>query len=133
MSRRSKHAGAETRATLKVCGFRLDERCDGRLREVAGRFGTTPSKYAKAVLTTHLLGDGPEPAGTPAAPALDDLGAFLHQVRDELFQEAERQGKRVDALTARVNALVANVNVLAQRVGEVDKQLADFLARVEPM
>jgi hypothetical protein len=137
MSRRRKNVGSEDQPAVKVYGFRLDETCDQRLREVADRFATTPSRYAKAVLTTHLLGHGTSseetPSGTPLAHGLDDLGTFLRQVRDELLQAAEDQGKRLDALTARVNALTTHVNALTKRVGEIDGRLADFLTRVEPM
>jgi hypothetical protein len=133
MSRRRKNPGAKVSATPRVCGFRLDERCDQKLREKADRFATTPNQYARAVLTTHLLGDATEPTATPAAEGLDELGTFLHQVRDELLLEAERQGKRLDAFTGRVNALAERVKDLIERVQEVDQRLADFLTRVEPM
>src|SRR5690242_18628305 len=112
MSKRRKNEGSEGEAKLKVYGFRLDEPCDQKLREMAAVFGTTPSLCAKGILTKQLLANGTSPspngsaapaAGTPSAQDLNELGTFLRQVRDELIEEAERQGKRLDALTARLN------------------------------
>ena len=133
MRRRRQNAGPGAGGEPKVCGFRLDEAADRRLRELAGRFDTSPSRYAKGVLLAHLLVDGAAPAGVPPAADLDALGAFVRQVRDEFLREAEQQGKRLEALAARVNALVAHAKALTERVAEVDRRLADFLGRVEPM
>jgi hypothetical protein len=133
MTRRRKNPEARNSARPKVCGFRLDEQCDQKLQEVATRFATTPSQYARAVLTTHLLGGTAETANTLRSAAVDEFGTFLHQVSKELQEEAERQWKRLDALTARVNALTEHVKDLIERVQEVDQRLADFLTRVEPM
>ena len=112
------------------------------LAACSSRFATTPSRYAKAVVTNHLLGDRAGAAAASPAPAPDELqlGTFLRQVRDELLGEGERQGKRLDALAARVSALAAraealtaHVQALTARVQEVDQRLADFLTRVEPL
>jgi hypothetical protein len=132
MTRRRKH-GEKASAKQKVRGFRLEERCDQKLCEAASLFATTPNQYARAVVTTHLEGGTTEHPNTLPPAALDQFGTFLHQVRDELLEEAERQGKRLDALTARVNALTEHVKDLVERVQEVDQRLADFLTRVEPM
>jgi hypothetical protein len=135
--RKGKDAGADNQSAVRVCGFRLDEACDKRLREMAELYATTPNQYARAVLTAHLKGNGAgaadTPSATPSAFSLDELGTFLFQVRDQLIGESEGQGKRLDAVTARVNALVAHINALTKRVVEVDQRLAEFLARVEPL
>jgi hypothetical protein len=64
-----------------------------------------------------LSADGKEAVPSPAILALDELGRYLTQIRDELKEEAERQRKCLDALTARLQALY--------------KLLADFLANTE--
>jgi hypothetical protein len=114
----------------KVIGFRLDESTEQKLIEMANRFATTPSKYARAVLTTHLLEDRASPADTLTAESLDELGAFLRQIRDDLLLDAERQGKRLDSVAVKLNAVAAHLNALTKQVVEVDKRLANFLAGV---
>lgn len=131
MRKPRKAAGQD--APGKVCGFRLDETCAERLRAMADRFATTPSQYARAVLTTHLSGDGKVPAGTPTEQALDELGTFLRQVRDEIVAEAEWQRQRLESLTARVSALDDRVKALGEHVVDVDQRLANFLANVDPV
>jgi hypothetical protein len=97
---------------------------------LAERFATTPNQYAKAVVTSHLLGGKAE---SPPEQALNELGEFLRQIRDEFQQEAERQRQRLDALAARVNTLISHTNALTKRVLEVDQRLANFLERVDPV
>jgi hypothetical protein len=136
MARRTRKSGATENGSGKVYGFRLDDAAaEQRLSDLANRFATTPSKYAKAVLTSHLVG---EPKATPAdgaASGFDELqlGTFLRQVRHELLAEAERQGKRLDASTARMNVFASKMEALAARVEQVHHLLADFLARTEPL
>jgi len=104
-------------ATSKVCAFRLDDATDKALVDLATTFGTTPNKYAQAIVRKHLSANGKETVPSSATLALDELGRYLTQIRDELIAEAENQRKCLDALTSRLQALYT--------------LLADFLANTE--
>jgi hypothetical protein len=133
MSRRRKNAGREAPEASRVCGFRLDELADQKLRELAERHGTSPNQYAKGVLTTHLRSTGTAPAAPATTQGLDEFGTFVGQVRDEVLGAIEGLEKRFDAVAARLNALANHLMALTEQVGQVDERLAEFLARVEPM
>src|SRR5262245_8963860 len=124
MSRRRKVAATETDGSHRVLAVRLDPSSDELLDEEAKRLGTTPGKYAKAFFTAHLQGLKAAPAAASPAHGLDELGEFLHQVRDELVQEAERRGKQLDTVTVRVNAVGSHLKALIEQVKAVDQRLA---------
>lgn len=128
MTRRQDNTASK--ASVKVCGFRLDEESQQKLQELAERFSTTPSKYARGIVTSHLQG---KESVESSAHNFDELGAYLHQVRDELLLATDRGHKRLEALASHLHALTTHINALTKRVSEIDARLATFLSQVQPM